>query len=60
MDQSDRRDHLLLSQLEAMAAGRADIEAGRLEDFDLYLARIGRRVDDALAEAERRKQAVKV
>ena len=60
MDQTERRKRPLLSPLDTMMESEADVKAGRVEDFELYLARITREVNEAVAAAERRKQAAKV
>ena len=57
MDRPESHKRPLRSLLDTMVESEADIKAGRVQDFDIYLARITREVNEAMAEAERREQA---
>jgi phage host-nuclease inhibitor protein Gam len=44
--------------LEAIERSKADIAAGRIEDFDTYLASLQKRIEDYCAAREDRRSAV--
>jgi hypothetical protein len=57
MDQPDHRSPPARSPFDTMRASQADIKAGRVDDLDVYLERISREIDDAMADAQQRQRS---